>query len=110
MGIFDRDNWNEIWAVLRANKLRTALTAFGVAWGIFMLIVMLGFGSAMQSGTKRNMKGMATHEPTSPATKALFSRCTVKPICCRMIGASSWWTSTSVVSPAAVEIREIVTV
>ena len=59
--IFDRDNWFEIWAVLRANKLRTALTAFGVAWGIFMLIVMLGFGSAMQSGTKRNMGGMATN-------------------------------------------------
>ena len=59
--IFDRDNWFEIWAVLRANKLRAVLTAFGVAWGIFMLIVMLGFGSAMQSGTKRNMKGMATN-------------------------------------------------
>src|SRR5215470_17553368 len=61
LGAFDRDNWYEIWAVLRANKLRTVLTAFGVAWGIFMLIVMLGFGSAMQSGTKRNMKGMATN-------------------------------------------------
>jgi len=59
--ILDRDNWFEIWAVLRANKLRTSLTAFGVAWGIFMLIVMLGFGSAMQSGTKRNMAGMATN-------------------------------------------------
>jgi putative ABC transport system permease protein len=60
-GAFDRDNWYEIWAVLRANKLRTGLTAFGVAWGIFMLIVMLGFGSAMQSGTQRNMKGRATN-------------------------------------------------
>jgi putative ABC transport system permease protein len=60
-GAFDRDNWFEIWAVLRANKLRTALTAFGVAWGIFMLIAMLGFGSAMQSGSKRDMKGMATN-------------------------------------------------
>lgn len=61
LGAFDRDNWHEIWAVLRSNKLRTTLTAFGVAWGIFMLVVMLGFGSAMQSGTKRNMKGMATN-------------------------------------------------
>ena len=61
MGIFDRDNWAEIWVVLRANKLRTALTAFGVSWGIFMLVAMLGFGSAMQSGTKRNLSGMATN-------------------------------------------------
>ncbi len=60
-GLADRDNWYEIWAVLKANRLRAVLTAFGVAWGIFMLIVMLGFGSAMQSGTKRNMKGMATN-------------------------------------------------
>ena len=59
--LIDRDNWHEIWAVLRANRLRATLTAFGVAWGIFMLIVMLGFGSAMQSGTQRNMKGMATN-------------------------------------------------
>ena len=61
LGAFDRDNWYEIWAVLRSNKLRAVLTAFGVAWGIFMLIAMLGFGSAMQSGTKRDMKGMATN-------------------------------------------------
>jgi len=61
MTLFDRDNWFEIWAVLRANKLRTGLTAFGVMWGIFMLIVMLAFGTAMQSGTKRNMGGIATN-------------------------------------------------
>jgi len=61
LGLADRDNWYEIWAVLKANRLRATLTAFGVAWGIFMLIVMLGFGSAMQSGTQRNMKGMATN-------------------------------------------------
>jgi putative ABC transport system permease protein len=61
LGLLDRDNWAEIWNVLRANRLRATLTAFGVAWGIFMLIVMLGFGSAMQSGTKRNLKGMATN-------------------------------------------------
>lgn len=61
IGVLDRDNWLEIWAVLRANKLRTALTAFGVAWGIFMLIAMLGFGSALQAGAKRDMQGMATN-------------------------------------------------
>src|SRR5262245_57309441 len=57
----DLDDWREIWAVLRANRLRTFLTAFGVFWGILMLMLMLGFGSAMQAGIKRNAKGMATN-------------------------------------------------
>ena len=57
----DLDDWREIWAVLRANRLRTFLTAFGVFWGILMLMLMLGFGSAMQAGIKKNARGMATN-------------------------------------------------
>src|SRR5215470_16339577 len=59
--MFDWDKWKEIWATLRANRLRTFLTAFGVFWGILMLMLMLGFGSAMQAGIKKNAKGMATN-------------------------------------------------
>jgi len=59
--MFDLDNWQEIFATLRANRLRTFLTAFGVFWGILMLMAMLGFGSAIQSGSKRQMTGMATN-------------------------------------------------
>jgi putative ABC transport system permease protein len=59
--MLDLDGWREIWAVLRSNRLRTFLTAFGVLWGIMMLMLMLGFGSAIQAGTKRQSKGVATN-------------------------------------------------
>jgi len=59
--MFDLDNWQEVWATLRSNRLRTTLTALGVFWGIFMLMAMLGFGSSMQEGTHRQMKGVATN-------------------------------------------------
>lgn len=59
--MFDLDNWQEVWATLRSNRLRTFLTAFGVFWGIVMLMAMLGFGSAIQEGSRRQMKGMATN-------------------------------------------------
>ena len=59
--MFDLDNWQEVWATLRSNRLRTFLTALGVFRGIVMLMAMLGFGSSMQEGTRRQMKGVATN-------------------------------------------------
>ena len=55
--MFDFDRWAEIYQTLSKNKLRSALTAFGVIWGIIMLIVMLGAGSGLQNGVSKDFSG-----------------------------------------------------
>jgi putative ABC transport system permease protein len=59
--MFDKDLWQEIIGALKKNKLRTLLTAFGVFWGILMLIIMLGAGSGLRNGAFREMGDFATN-------------------------------------------------
>ena len=59
--MFDIDRWNEIWNALAKNKIRSLLTAFGVFWGIFMLIVMAGAGKGLENGIVQGVSRFATN-------------------------------------------------
>lgn len=50
-----RDLFIEVFGSIKRNKLRTGLTGFSVAWGIFMLIVLLGAGNGLKNTTRANM-------------------------------------------------------
>ncbi len=58
---FDRDIFEEILITITRNKTRSFLTAFGVFWGIFMLIALIGGGQGMQAMMQSQFDGFATN-------------------------------------------------
>lgn len=57
----DRDQWEEIFDSLSRNRTRTFLTAFGIFWGIFMLVLLMGGGKGLQSLLANNFAGFASN-------------------------------------------------
>ncbi len=70
---FDRDSFKEILDTLLRNKSRTLLTGFGIFWGLFMLLAMLGGGQGLKSLLSANFEGFATN------TVILVENYTTKP-------------------------------
>ena len=68
-----RDIITEIWSTARRNKLRTALTGFAVAWGIFMPIVLLGAGNGLINASMNNNSRFIAN------SMAIFGGTTSKP-------------------------------
>jgi len=65
--MFDRDKFKEIWQTIQRNRLRSFLTGFGVAWGIFMFVIMIGIGNGFFNGIQQNIDGI------SPNSAFVFS-------------------------------------
>ena len=59
--MFSKDRWDEIIEALSSNWFRTILTAFGVLWGIFILVVLLAAGKGLENGVKSDFGGIATN-------------------------------------------------
>lgn len=59
--ILSRDSWTEIIEALSSNWFRTVMTAFGVLWGIFILVILLAAGNGLENGIRQGFNGMATN-------------------------------------------------
>ncbi|MDR0825550.1 MAG: ABC transporter permease [Prevotella sp.] len=62
--MFDFDSLREIFSTINKNKMRTFLTSFAVAWGIFMLIILLSAGNGLKNGVTSNFSRRAQNSVT----------------------------------------------
>lgn len=70
---FDLDTYKEILDTITRNKSRSLLTGFGVFWGVFMLIVLMGGGQGLKELLQANFFGFATN------TAVIWAQNTTKP-------------------------------
>ncbi|WP_010520265.1 ABC transporter permease [Aquimarina agarivorans] len=59
--LFNKDLWKEIIESIRSNGFRTIITAFGVFWGIFILVLLLAASNGLKNGILRAFDGTATN-------------------------------------------------
>ena len=57
--MFNKDRWTEILEVMSSNLLRTVATAFGVFWGISILIILLSAGKGLENGIRQDFGDIA---------------------------------------------------
>ena len=68
----DIDRYQEILDTITRNKSRSLLTGFGVFWGIFMLVTLMGGGEGLKEILQKNFSGFATNSGfiwAQPTTK-----------------------------------------
>ena len=80
----DLDSYREILDTLTRNKSRSFLTGFGVFWGVFMLIALIGGGQGLKEMLESNFEGFATN------TVMIWSQQTTKPY--KGFRKGRWWT------------------
>jgi putative ABC transport system permease protein len=83
--MFDIDKLHEIWQTLMRNKTRSFLTAFGVFWGMFMFIGMLGIGQGFENGLKKMV---------NVATNSMFVMARNTTVEYKGFNAGRWWNMT----------------
>ncbi len=71
--MFDFDGIHEIWQTITRNKTRSLLTAFGVFWGIFLLVVLSSTGKGFENGLMKQVEGV------TPNTSFVFTGTTSEP-------------------------------
>jgi putative ABC transport system permease protein len=59
--MLNRERWNEILEALTSNMFRTLMTAFGVFWGIYILIILLAAQKGFETGVKQDFGDIATN-------------------------------------------------